>query len=366
MRLRAVAYEIPFRRPIPTAHGTLSIRRGWVVLAETPDGRVGCGEVAPLPEWGTEAFGEAEKALAELAARLSHDLPPNAPRLDDWLDAAGLPRQSLPATRAGIELACLDLQARARNQSLAAYLTEHLNDAPRPLEQVPINALLSAGTPEELAREARERVREGYATLKLKLGVEGIAEDVARVKAVREAVGPAVRLRGDANGAWDLPRAIAALEALRPFDLEYLEQPVAEARDLAALQARAILPVAADESALDARAIRTLISERSVDWLILKPLALGGLLYTADLAQEARRTGIGVTLTSVLDRGIGTAGTLHLAAALGLEAACGLSNTHLAPEHFLGSASDAGCLALAPLGHGIRLDEAVLSREAQP
>lgn len=357
MKLRAVPYEVPYRRPIQTAHGTLTTRQGFWVLAEgaSADGVAvtGIGEVSPLPEWGTETLDSARHALASLP---EFDLPTTLDALGDRLASIGLDRASLPATTAGVELACLDLHARMQGLSLASLLAE------QPLSRLSVNALLNGRDPEELAADARLRVAEGFRTLKVKVGLGAIAQDVERVRAVREAVGPEIRLRADANAAWDPATAEDALRQLRPYDLEYLEQPLPDAAALTRLHERGILPIAADESATDPNAVNALIAQRSVDWLVLKPMALGGLLYTRDLAREARAAGIGVTLTSVLDRGIGTAGAMHLAAALGLESACGLSNTHMDPEHFVGPSPVRGWLEVRGPGHGVPRS-IVLSRE---
>jgi o-succinylbenzoate synthase len=347
VKLRAVPYEVPYRRPIQTAHGTLTTRKGFWVLAgddAAGGGILGLGEVAPLPEWGTETHDAAQRALASLP---DFDLPTSLDALGDRLASLGLDRASLPATGAGVELACLDRFARVQGVTLASLLSEH------PLERLPVNALLSGLDPEDLANDARLRVSEGFRTLKVKVGLGAIAQDVDRVRAVREAVGPEIRLRADANGAWDPATAADALHRLKPYDLEYLEQPVPDAAALASLHDQGILPLAADESATDPVAVRQLIAERAVDWLILKPMALGGLLYTRELALAARAAGIGVTLTSVLDRGIGVAGAMHLAAALGLESACGLSNTHMDPAHFVGPTPVVGWLEVRGPGHGV-------------
>lgn len=330
MRLRAVPYEVPFRRPIRTAHGTMSHRQGWWIVLEDGRGPMGLGEVAPLPAWGTETFSEAAAALDRLTELDLSDL--------DRL-VKGLSRT--PAVAAGVELAGLDALAREKGVPMAALL------ASEPLSQVAVNALLTATRPEELAQEAHTRVEEGYRTLKVKVGYKSIEEDVRRLRALREAVGSDVSLRADANGAWAGDQAVHALECLQPFELEYLEQPTADASELATLRDRRLVPIAADESALDPVAIQRLIANQSADWLILKPMALGGMRITWDLADLARKAGIQVTLTSVLDRGQGLRGALHLAAALGIESACGLGNTHLAPEHFVGPVPERGVLAVS-------------------
>lgn len=352
MKLRAVPYEVPYRRPIQTAHGTLTRRQGFWVLVEA-DGQVGLGEVAPLPEWGTESLQDAALALAAIP---EFSVPLELAELPHTLTSLGLSRDRLPATTAGVELACMDLLARHRGVSLASLLSP---PGATPLETLPLNALLTASEPEALAEEALERMAEGFGTLKLKLGQGTIDRDVERLQAVRTAVGEAITLRGDANAAWDVETAAEALTRLEPFGLQYLEQPVADADALALLRHRTRLPLAADESAQDPEAVKRLISERAVDWLVLKPMALGGVLYARDLAQEALAAGIGVTFTSVLDRGVGTAAALHLSAALALRSAAGLSNTHMDDRAFVGPAPVKGRLVVKGPGHGVMFERVI-------
>ena len=113
--------------------------------------------------------------------------------------------------------------------------------------EVPVNALVPAVPAEAAAELAAEAVAAGVTTVKVKVGGGPLADDVDRVAAVRAALGPAGRIRIDANGAWDPDTAAAALERLAGFDLELVEQPVADLADLARLRRRVRVPVAADE-----------------------------------------------------------------------------------------------------------------------
>ncbi len=76
-------------------------------------------------------------------------------------------------------------------------------------------------------REAAEAIGRGFASVKLKVGRAGREEDVARVRAVRSALGPDVRLRLDANGAWSAKEAIGVIDRVRGCNIEFVEQPVA-------------------------------------------------------------------------------------------------------------------------------------------
>ena len=185
--------------------------------------------------------------------------------------------------------------------------------------QVRVNALLGASSPEALAEESRRAVAEGYDTVKLKVAGRPLEEDVTRLQAVRDAVGPEVRVRIDANGGWTEPEAERALAVLGDARLELCEQPVApEALDaLGRLSERSPCPLAADESLARPELVRALLERpRTVRVLVLKPMVLGGLLPALALAREAERAGLEAYVTSSLDGVLARAGATHLAAAV--------------------------------------------------
>src|SRR5207249_11747052 len=125
---------------------------------------------------------------------------------------------------------------------------ELLGGACRPLA-LPIRFSLAAGSPEGTAALAAQRVREGFRTLKVKVGTDPAA-DVARVRAVREAIGPEVALTVDANGGWSAEDAIRVVREMAPLDLSLVEQPTPrdELEAMAQVRRAIDVPVMADES----------------------------------------------------------------------------------------------------------------------
>lgn len=182
--------------------------------------------------------------------------------------------------------------------------------------QVPVNALVDDG-PIDAASLA------GAPAVKVKVGRRSIDQDVARVRAVRDAVGPHVPLRVDANGAWDLDAAVGAIERLAPMELELVEQPVATIDELARLRRLVDVPLAADECVRtldDARRIKALAA---ADVLVLKVQPLGGVRAALAVAEAA---GVPAIVTSMLETSVGIAAGVALACALpDLSYACGLA-----------------------------------------
>jgi O-succinylbenzoate synthase len=201
---------------------------------------------------------------------------------------------------------------------------------PEPLrDRVPVNVTVPAVGPEQAARLVRGS--DGCRTAKVKVAEPGqsLAEEQARLEAVREALGPDGRIRVDANGLWSLDEAVTAIRLLdrAAGGLEYVEQPCADVEDLARVRRRVDVPVAADESirrAEDPYRVRDL---EAADVAVLKVQPLGGVRACLRIAEDI---GLPVVVSSALESSVGIAAGVALAAALPeLEYACGLATVQL-------------------------------------
>ncbi len=228
-------------------------------------------------------------------------------------------------------------------------------------DRVPVNATVPAvaadDVPGVLARFP------GCTTAKVKVAEAGqsLADDVARVAAVRAALGPGGRVRVDANGGWDLEQARRALDALAPYDLEYAEQPCAGVEDLAALRGRGVL-VAADESVRKAEDPLRVAALGAADLLVLKVAPLGGVRRALAVAAAC---GLPVVVSSALDTSVGIAAGVALAAALPeLPYACGLATVSLLDGDVVRASLD-GRGGSLPV-RAVEPDPALLERHAAP
>ncbi|MGV0815861.1 o-succinylbenzoate synthase [Mycolicibacterium boenickei] len=207
----------------------------------------------------------------------------------------------------------------------AAWLAAGIEAAYRPAptvhrDRIPINATVpavpAAQVPEVLARFP------GARTAKVKVAEPGqsLADDVARVNAVRAQI-PVVRV--DANGGWTVAQAVAAATALTADGpLEYLEQPCATVEELAALRRQVDVPIAADESIRKASDPLRVVRAGAADVAVLKVAPLGGV---ARMLEIAAQIDIPIVVSSALDSAVGIARGLLAAAALPeLRHACGL------------------------------------------
>jgi len=225
---------------------------------------------------------------------------------------------------------------------------------PGAARRVRVNALLGASDLDETLREAKDALARGHDVLKLKVGDAGLAEDEARLAAVRALAGVQVRLRIDANGAWSRAEAAERLARWARFGLELVEQPVAgwDLEGLARLARESPVPVAADEALASAEGREALVRGELARLAVLKPAVLGGLAPARDLARRAARRGVACLVTTSLDGPLGTAAALHLAAASG----------ERSRAHGLAAAD----WVEAPFGASLRPRRGELERTARP
>ncbi len=193
-------------------------------------------------------------------------------------------------------------------------------------DRVPVNVTVPAVEPEQ----ARAIVSgSGCRTAKVKVAEPGqpATADIARVAAVRDAIGPDGLIRVDANGGWDVDTAERVLTSLREFGLEYAEQPCATLAELAELRRRIAVPIAADESIRRADDPLKVRAAAAADIVVLKAQPLGGVRAALQIADQC---GLPAVVSSAVDTSVGLAAGVALAAALpSLEHACGLGTMSL-------------------------------------
>lgn len=205
--------------------------------------------------------------------------------------------------------------------------------APQPgalRDRVPVNATVPAVAADHVAAVIARF--DGTRTAKVKVAERGqtLADDIARVRAVRETMGPEGRIRIDANGGWNVDEAEHAIRELAAFDLEYAEQPCASVEELAEVRTRVKymgVPIAADESVRKAADPLAVARAGAADLLVVKAQPLGGLRRALDIIAAA---GLPVVVSSALDTAVGLSQGAALAAALPeLEFDCGLGTASL-------------------------------------
>lgn len=209
-----------------------------------------------------------------------------------------------------------------------ACALEAANDGwPAPVRsRIPVNCTV----PVVSAERAHEIVSaSGCSTAKVKVAESTLAEDCARLEAVRDALGPGGFVRVDANMLWDVDTAVAAIKAMDKAagGLQYVEQPCHTLEELAAVRRRVNVPIAADESIRKADDPLKVAVSGAADIAVIKVAPLGGVRKALEVAEAC---GLPCVVSSALETSVGMAAGVALAAALPqLDYACGLATLQL-------------------------------------
>jgi L-alanine-DL-glutamate epimerase-like enolase superfamily enzyme len=295
--VEVIPYALPFREFYVTSRGSLAQREMVLLRLRSDDGLMGLGEAVPMSLRGGVNLARVVGEL-ELLAELSE--------LDEASLRGGIANLSAPARCAALT-ALLDLRGR---RAAAGG-----RSAPSAGEPVRCNATLVAGEPAAVADDALRWAAEGFSTFKLKLGS---GDDAGQVRAVREAVGPAARIRVDVNAAWDVAAAKQTLRELEELDIELAEQPVATLEEAAEVAASTSIPIAGDESVESSADAERAVSLGACDLAGVKLSKVGGPEEAIAVAEV-----LPSYLSSALDGPVGIAVAAQVAQTLGESAPAG-------------------------------------------
>ena len=286
-QVRLGRISTPLRVPFKTALRTVNSVEDVIVELHTDTGAVGYGEAPPTGVITGDTTG------AILGAIQDHIAPALLGRdLDEFEDLTAAVQKALvhnTSAKAAVDMALWDLLG----QKYSAPVYRMLGGARR---NIVTDITISVNPPEEMARDARTAVQRGYDCLKVKVGIDPEL-DVARLAAVRQAVGRDIKLRIDANQAWNAKQAVRILNQMQEkgLDIEFVEQPV-PAADLEGMQyvtRHADVPVLADESVFSPADALRIMQTGAADLVNIKLMKCGGITNgSKDLGQRRRGAGL--------------------------------------------------------------------------
>ena len=345
VEIEPIQVDVPLREPVRGVHGVTAVQRSVLARVGTDQGVEGWGNVDPTPGYSAMSAEEVSDTVRCIAPALIGTDPFNVRRALAAMDALAPGRYEAIAA---IEMALVDLKARALGVPVHSLLGGRVKDT------VACNAWIGTVPPEQAAREAAAWLGRGFRSAKIKVSGAG-PEGIARVAAVRAAVGDRMALRVDFNESLRPAEAVGFIRRLDPYDLTLVEQPVPrdEIAALALIRRGIGIPLMADESVTGPASLVEIIRAQAADLVKVKVMKQGGLLRTLAMVECAAAAGLRV----VIGHGFGlTLSTLAEAA--------------------VASVSDAivdGCEAVGPLkmaddvvAEPVRLDAGVIPLADRP
>jgi L-alanine-DL-glutamate epimerase-like enolase superfamily enzyme len=356
--------RLPLHEPFVISYGTFPDVPTVLVRLETSDGYVGWGEATPDPNVTGETFwGAAETIRRDLApALLGHDAR-NRESAIQHLDHRA---EGCPAAKAALDIALHDLVGRASGLPVWALLGGRSKPA------LQISRVVSMKAPAEMAADAVAHVKAGFATVKLKVG-DGVRpiDDVARIAAVREAIGPEIGIKVDVNQGWNTAGiAIAAIRGCQASEPAYIEQPITawDLEGLAEVRRQTGARIMVDEGCHGPREMQRIVALRAADLVNIKLMKCGGLWNAVKLNAIAETAGIVAQVGTMVESSIASAAGLHLATALANVQTVEMGGPLMLAADIgdVGTWYDHDRIAVPDLpGLGIAVDESAVERHAE-
>ena len=307
--IRLAKLSVPLRVPFKTALRTVNSVEDVIVEIHTDAGLVGYGEAPPTGAITGDTTGAILGALRDhiipsLRGQEIDALEPLMKRLDKSV-------VHNTSAKAAVDIALYDLYG----QMLGAPVYKLLGASRK---SITTDITISVNPPEEMARDALVALERGYDTLKIKVGIDPTL-DVARLAAVREAVGRDIRLRIDANQAWTPKQAVMLLNQMQEkgLDIELVEQPV-PGRDFEGLRyvtERSYVPVMADESVFSPEDAMKIMQMGAADLINIKLMKCGGIHNALKIASAAEVYGVECMIGCMLEAKVSVNAAVHLACA---------------------------------------------------
>jgi len=297
--------RVPLKAPFVTSLGALDHADNVVAIIHASDGTMGSGECGPF--WAIN--GETAGTCIEVGGHLARALTGR-----DALDIEGAHRAmdrlifGNNSIKSAFDIALHDIAAQAAGVPLWRFL------GGRRRTDIVTDYTVSIASPEKMASDAGDIVRGGFPVIKVKLG-GGEEEDVARVRAIRRAVGDAIPIRIDANQGWDPDTAIRVLNALAPFGIEHCEEPIPRWRfmELRRVKEASPIPIMADESCCDHHDAERLIALGACRRFNIKLGKSGGLFKARKIIALAEEAGMELQIGGFMESRLAWTAAAHLA-----------------------------------------------------
>ena len=325
--------SVPLRVPFKTALRSVSSVEDVIVEIHTDTGAVGYGEAPPTGVITGDTTGAIIGAIRDHIAKtiIGRDVDD----FEDLMIALNACIQKNTSTKAAVDMALWDLYGQL--YKIPVY--KLMGGAKK---SIVTDITISVNDPEEMVRDAQNAIQRGYDCLKVKVGIDPEL-DVARLAAVREAVGKDVKLRIDANQAWNAKQAVRILDQMQEkgLDIEFVEQPV-PAADLEGMQyvtRHASVPVLADESVFSPADALKIMQTGAADLVNIKLMKCGGITNALRIAAAAEVYGVECMIGCMLEAKISVNAAVELACAKKIITKIDLDGPVLCSEdHILGGA----------------------------
>ena len=296
LNARVIKHILKFREPAKTSRGTLLQKKTWyILLHDYFIGYTGIGECSFIPGLSIDDRSDYLQKLTEVCGQINSGMPIELLNLDQF-----------PSISFALEVALADLACNTHSQNIifpSAFTDGNTG--------IPINGLVWMGSREYMEQQIKEKLRQGFDTIKLKVGALDFETEIDILRNIRKQFSPAdITIRLDANGAFTTGNAMEKLNRFSGFFIHSIEQPIRKGQPdaMAALCRTSPIPIALDEELIGIFSTgqkEELLKSIQPQFIILKPGLIGGFASSEEWISLAEKQGTGWWITSALEGNIG-------------------------------------------------------------
>lgn len=297
--------SIPLNEPFVTSLGVEDAAYNVIVRVLTEEGLVGFGECSPF----MPVNGESQETCFIVGQYFARALKgKNALDIEGCIQLMDSIIYANSSIKSAFDIALYDLSSQAIGLPLYRFLGGEKN------KTIVTDYTVSLGDPAKMAADAIKIKEQGYPSIKVKLGKDG-AVDVERMRAIRNAVGPDIPLRIDANQGWKVKEAIETLNALNEFNIEHCEEPIARWKfmKLKKVSKASPIPIMADESCGDEHDAERLIELGACDYFNIKIGKAGGIYKSLKIVERAEKAKIHLQVGAFFESRLAMTAFAHFA-----------------------------------------------------
>ncbi|MFK5879278.1 MAG: o-succinylbenzoate synthase [Flavobacteriaceae bacterium] len=321
MKVTFQKYILNFKQASGTSRGILRTKETYFLFI-TKNGKKGVGECGLFRGLSIDDRPDYDDKLKWLCENINLEI--------DFLLSE---LKEFPSIQFGLEQALLSLKNEQTFELFPSVFTKGK-------DSIPINGLIWMGSKEFMQQQIKDKLHEGYATIKLKIGAIDFDTELDLLKSIRkEFAKDEIELRVDANGAFNPNNALEKSKRLSDFDLHSIEQPIKQGQwqEMARLCETTPLPIALDEELIgvfDVTKKEELLLTIKPQFIILKPSLVGGFKGSLEWIDLANKMNVGWWITSALESNVGLNAITQFAHSLGVTMPQGLGTGGLFTNNF--------------------------------
>lgn len=298
--------QLQLYNPIKVAFGVIEHVYTVLVKIETDEGVYGIGEGSPLEFVTGETIDHVIVSTKLFGEKIIGHDPLNIEKIHNIMDSTISKNTS---SKAAIDIALYDIKGKIMNAPLYKVLGGNSN-------KFDTDITLWISSPEQMAKQAKERIEQGFKILKIKAGINP-QQDIEAIKLIREAVGYDIRLRMDANQGWSVPEAVKVMKAVEKYKVEAVEQPLPhwDIDNMALIRNKVDIGVMADESVFSPVDAIRIVRNKCADIINIKLMKSGGLYRGEQINAISEAANIKCMVGCMLESKVGITAAASLVAA---------------------------------------------------